>query len=111
MISKAQQVFYVNTIPTAAIGKEKDIAVHSNGNMYVKKGGRWIVLNISSSEVFGEDKLISGYIELSAPVSTISATSLIVCSSGFPKLRIGNLGSLSLEHSIYIKRPLTKSDT
>lgn len=74
MISKAQQVFYVNTIPTAAIGKEKDIAVHSNGNMYVKKGGRWIVLNISSSEVFGEDKLISGYIELSAPVSTISAT-------------------------------------
>jgi len=45
LIVRAVKVFYIDTIPGAAIGKENDIAYHTNGKTYIKKGGRWILLN------------------------------------------------------------------
>jgi len=44
MSFKPQQIFYVDSIPTAAIGKVNDIALHSNGNVYRKAGGAWALL-------------------------------------------------------------------
>ena len=73
MITKEQKVFYTKVIPHNGIGKESDIAIHSNGNMYVKKGGLWDLLSISgSASSLGEDKLISEYVELETPVGTTS---------------------------------------
>lgn len=55
MIVKAGQIFYITTVPTAAIGKDNDIAIHVNSGIYVKQGGRWINL-MQRTVIVGENK-------------------------------------------------------
>jgi len=72
MIFNPQQIFYVTQVPNAAIGKETDIALHTNGGMYIKKGGNWIKKSMGSSNASILDvvKLTQATYDALTPVAT-----------------------------------------